>query len=158
MSHDHSKPEKWKFQEDGHLSVLFNELLKNYDGIELNDANTFQSRILFTNNSLGDEEVAGKCMKISGVIRHLWGVDFIVLIQKTCWDAATPLEKTRILAHEAHHMKESEDGEPTVRKHGGDFCSIPEHDKQSYRIAELVYKKLKNLKEFTTQQEITVTV
>jgi hypothetical protein len=150
------KPEKWKFQSDAHLTGLFREIITDYDGVELADANAFQWRILFTNNSLGDEEAAGKCQKISGAIRHLWGVDFLILVQKTIWDAATPLEKTRILVHEAHHMKESEDGEAMIRKHGGDFCTIAAHDKQSYRIAELVIKKLRSLKEFETQQELAV--
>ncbi|SRR6266567_1012119 len=153
MSHNHGKKEK--YQEDGHLSVLFNELLK--ESPELREASQFQWRIIFTNNSLGDEEVAGKCQKISGAISYLWGVDFMILIQKSHWDAATPLEKTRILVHEATHMAESEKGEPKVRRHEGDFCSIPAHDKNSYRIAEAIYRRLKNLNEFQTQEEIIVT-
>jgi predicted metallopeptidase len=158
MSHDHPKQEKWKYATDANLTGLFREMLAEYDGFELAEAATSIWKILFTNNSLGDEEIAGRCQKVSGAIRHLWGIDYIILIQKTHWDAASPVEKVRTLVHEATHIKTSKDGEPEIRKHGGDFCTIAAHDKQSYRIAELVYRKLKTLKEFQTQQEIVVAV
>ncbi len=158
MSHNHEKQKPEKYSEDAHLTGLANEILKTYDGTELLDANIFQRRIIFTNSSLGDEEIAGKCKKIDGAIRFLWGNDFLILIHKPTWDASPPLEKTRILVHELLHIEEGENGEAAIRKHGGDFCMISSHDKQSYRIAESVYRKLRTLKEFQTQQEIVAPI
>jgi len=158
MSHEHGKQKSERYSEDAHLTGLANEICKIYDGSELRDASTFQKRIIFTNSSLGEEEIAGKCKKIDGAIRFLWGNDFLILIHKPTWDASPPLEKTRILVHELLHIAEGEDGEALTRKHGGDFCAIPSHDKQSYRIAEGIYQKLRTLKEFQTQQEIIKSV
>ncbi len=154
MSHEHGKQKPERYSEDAHLTGLANEILKIYDGSELLDASTFQKRIIFTSSSLGDEEIAGKCKKIDGAIRFLWENDFLILIHKPTWDASPPLEKTRILVHELLHIAEGEDGEASIRKHGGEFCSIASHDKQCYRIAEGIYRKLRTLKEFQTQQEI----
>jgi len=158
ISHEHKPKPSEKYVENGKLEVLVNEILTKWDGDELADAETFQWKILFTNGSLGDEEVAGKCRKIDGPIRYLWGVDYLLLIHKPSFDAGTPREKTRILVHELHHIAQSENGEPQIRKHAGDFCSIPEHDKLSYRIAEAIYRKLDNLSEFLTQEELPVPI
>jgi hypothetical protein len=143
-----------RYEEDGHLPVLVKEILDSYRGSELNDAKAFQWRVLFTTQTLGHEEVAGKCTRVDGAIRFLWSNDFIILIHKPTFDSATTLEKTRILVHELHHIGKDEHDEPTIRRHAGDFCEIPAHDKLSYKVAHEIYRNLKNLKEFTTQDEI----
>jgi predicted metallopeptidase len=154
LSHDHGKA-KEKYLENGALEILAKEVIEEVEAIDQPiDAGIFQWKILFTNTNLGDEEIAGKCKKIDGAIRYIYGIDFLILIQKETWDAASPLEKTRILVHELTHIAQGEKGDPQIRKHAGDFCSIPEHDKQSYKIAEAIYRKLPRLKEFETQQEI----
>ena len=145
-----------RYLEDGKLSVLTNEILQSYKGSELNDAKAFEYRIIFTNGSLGHQEVAGRCTKVHGAIRYLWSNDFVILIQKKEFDAMTPVQKTRILVHELHHIGKDEHDEPTIRRHDGDFCEIDAHDKLCYKIAHEIYRGLKNLKEFTRQEEMDV--
>lgn len=147
-----------RYLEDGKLSVLAKEILDQTAladiGDPLHDAEKFQFKIIFVNGSLGDEEAAGKCKKIEGAISYLWGIDYLILIQKTLFDAATPLEKTRVLVHELYHILASDKGEPEIRKHWGDYCSIPSHDKFSYEVASAIERKLKNLKAFLQQVEL----
>lgn len=145
-----------RYQEDGSLSLLANEILTAYKGEELNDAKAFQWKIIFTTTTLGHEEVAGKCTKIDGPIRYLWENDFLILIKKDEFDRATAIDKTRILVHELHHIGKNEHDEPAIRRHIGDFCVIPSHDKLSYKIAGELYKHLLHLKDFTRQEEVAV--
>lgn len=145
-----------RYEDDGSLRVLTAEILEAYKGEALNDAKAFQKRVIFTNTKLGHEEVAGKCTKIDGPIRFLWGVDFIIQIQKQEFEKMTALDKTRIIVHELHHIGKNEHDEPETRRHSGDFCEIAAHDKLSYAIAREIYKDLKNLKGFTTQEEVAV--
>jgi Putative phage metallopeptidase len=146
-----------RYQEDGKLTVLAGEVLKAYRGDALNDAKAFQFRIIFTTQTLGHEEVAGKCTKIDGAIRYLWSNDFIILIKKDEFEKATAIDKTRIIVHELHHIGKNEHDEPAIRRHMGDFCEIPAHDKLSYGIARQIVKDLPSLKDFTTQEEIPPT-
>ena len=146
-----------RYESDGKLPILVKEILDAYKGNELNDAKAFQWRVIFTNQTLGHEEVAGKCTKVDGAIRFLWSNDFIIQLHKPTFDAATALEKVRIIAHELHHIGKDDHDEPAIRRHAGDFCEIPAHDKLSYKIAGEIYKHIGTLKDFTTQSEVVVT-
>jgi hypothetical protein len=148
---------EWKYQEDASLSLLTNEILATYKGEELNDAKAFQWKIIFTTNTLGHEEVAGRCSRIDGPIAYLWDNEFLIQVKKDEFEKATALDKTRILVHELHHIGKNENDQPAIRRHVGDFCEIPAHDKLSYKIAQEIYKHLSHLKDFTTQEEVVVT-
>src|SRR5712692_6605976 len=104
-----------KYSEDGHLAVLTNEILSTYKGPELGAAGASRYKILFTESSLGDEEIAGKCRKMDGAVRYLYDLDYLILIHKPTFDSMTALEKTRILVHELHHIDADEDKEPLIR-------------------------------------------
>lgn len=146
-----------RYSEDGQLSILAKQILDTYEGNDLDDAKTFQWRILFTSQTLGHEEVAGKCTKVDGAIRYLWSNDFIILIHRQSFDSATDLEKVRIIAHELHHIGKNEHDEPAIRRHEGDFCEIPSHDKRSFKIAGEIHRNLPALRAFTRQVEVVVT-
>lgn len=143
-----------RYESDGKLPILVKEILDNYRGNELNDAKAFQWRVIFTNQTLGHEEVAGKCTKVDGAIRFLWSNDFIIQLHKPTFDASTAIEKVRIIVHELHHIGKDDHDEPAIRRHAGDFCEIPAHDKLSYKIAGEIFKQIKTLREFTTQSEV----
>lgn len=143
-----------KYQEDGRLPVLAQEILNHYKGEELNAAKSFQWRVIFTDSSLGINEPAGKCRKIDGAISYLWHVDFLILIHRQTWDGLTNQQKTHLLVHELHHIAVGDNDEPKIRPHAGDFCEIAAHDKTCQRIASEIWRDLKNLEGFNKQIEI----
>ena len=145
---------KDKFASDDQLTMLANEIATASP--YLIAARKFRWQIIFVNNPLGQDEVAGRCKKIDPAIRYLWEYDYLILISRKHFDEMTLHDKVHLIAHELYHIAASEDGTPAIRNHSGDCCDIFSHDKQPGEIAKEVFSQLRHIKVFETQKRMEV--
>lgn len=100
----------------------------------------------------------GQCLKNSGVHRELANYDFIILLNKTAWDAFAMEQKLALLDHELCHIMPSEDknGDQVRDDLGRKLFRMRRHDIEEFqevvkrhgmykkdleRFAEIVAKK-----------------
>lgn len=113
---------------------------------ELSDARSAVWEIFYV-DTLGsdDEDVAGRCKKLDPAVRFRTKVDYYILVVKEKFVKMTVKEKLRLISHELFHIERSEGKKSKtiqwkVRHHKGDFCSIQEHDRYSFMLAEKAMK------------------
>lgn len=111
---------------------------------ELNDALRTHFRILFTRSEF--EHWGGLCQLNNGPTRFTTGLENIITIKKSEYDALDEEGKNALVCHELYHIMRSDDDKPKLRKHqylgGIDFCELPQHDGFSHRLALKVMGKL----------------
>jgi hypothetical protein len=93
--------------------------------------------VLAKGKAPADREAAS-CRKIPNAIRTVSGIHFLLVFWTAEWDAMTTAERHRTIVHECMHIGSNDDGEPKIRCHGGDFCEIPQHDKESLELAKQI--------------------
>jgi hypothetical protein len=99
---------------------------------ELQEATEARFKAFYS--SAEPEHIGGKCRRLDGAVRSQTHLDYFVLVHKDPFILSDNLHRIRMLAHELYHMAR-EKNTFAVRRHGGDFCEIPQHDKYSYRLA-----------------------
>ncbi len=122
--------EKRDYQDDDALDALAHRIQSSLP--ELIEATESRFRAFYS--SVEPDHIGGKCRKLDGAVRHRTGDDYWLLIHQDPFLRADDLHKFRILVHEIHHIAK-EGNSWVIRRHSGDFCEIPEHDRYSYRLA-----------------------
>lgn len=87
---------------------------------------------------------AASCHKVPETMKVISGVDYYLTFWSSVWMKMAEDERHVTVCHELHHIATDDNGKPSIRRHEGDFCEIPEHDKESQRIAASLPKS-KNL-------------
>lgn len=128
--------EKKKYWEDAALTTVVEQVRQSG---QFPDAEDFKIRVLYVNGKPPEEgDVAAKCIKVADHLRVISHVDFVLLFWKSAWDLMVPETRFTTICHELHHIDQTENGKPKIRRHGGDFCEIPEHDKESRQLAKMI--------------------
>jgi len=98
----------------------------------------FKVVAVFAKGKAPADREAASCRKISNAIRTVSGIDFLLTFWTAEWDLMKRSERHRIIVHELMHVGINDKGDPKVRRHSGDFCEIPEHDKESAELAKTI--------------------
>jgi len=142
-----------KFEESKVLEEFAEEILSEVK--ELEDATFFKWKIMFAKRKFA-MHFGGVCRRLGDPIRFKTGLDYLILISKDEFELISPDQKVALVIHELNHIEtkgKDRFGEwrPTIRRHHGNYCEIPQHDSFSRGLAEPIVKKLKTLKKLTTQ-------
>jgi predicted metallopeptidase len=81
---------------------------------------------------------AASCRRIPNAIRKVAGLDFLLVFWTAEWDLMTAPERHRMIVHELMHVGINDKGEPKIRRRSGDFCEIPQHDRESAELAQKI--------------------
>lgn len=136
-----------KYVRDPNLQKAVEEIREND---AFNDTEGFTVVPLFAKGHSSEHREAASCRKVPKPIRKVTNVDFLLIFWREDWDAMTLKERHRIIVHELMHVDATDAGEPALRRHSGDFCEIPEHDKESEELAAKITIP-QALKKFDTQ-------
>lgn len=98
----------------------------------------FKVVALFAKGKAPADREAASCRRIPNAIRTVSGIDFLLVFWTAEWDAMATKEHHRTIVHECMHVGSNDNCDPKIRRHGGDFCEIPEHDKESAELAEKI--------------------
>jgi predicted metallopeptidase len=85
-----------------------------------------------------DRQEAASCHKVSNAIRTVRDIDFYITFWREPWDQMTTQDRHKLIVHELKHIGISDKGQPKITGHSGDFCEIPEHDKESAELAKRI--------------------
>jgi predicted metallopeptidase len=124
-----------KYSHDPNLQRAVDDVRKAADFAEISD---FKIVAVFAKGKAPADREVASCRKVPNAIRAVSGLDFLLVFWRTPWDEETTFERHRTIVHELMHVDITDDGEPKVRRHQGDFCEIPQHDKESYALAKKI--------------------
>lgn len=123
-----------KYAADDTLTDIVQQILRSG---HFSEAMNFTIKALYARGSPPGYREAASCHKMSEAVRAVSGVDFILIFWTTPWNAATVEERQVLLVHELHHIA-VKDGKPALRRHAGDFCEIPKHDRFCVELAKKI--------------------
>ena len=98
----------------------------------------FKIVAVFAKGRAPADREAAACRKIPNAIRTVSRNDFLLVFWTAEWDTMTTPERHRTIVHELMHVDHNDKGDPKIRRHSGDFCEIPEHDKESTELAKKI--------------------
>ena len=142
-----------RYEESSELTSLAHEIAAASK--HLSESSTFNWGLVFT--SIEQEHYGGKCRRLDEAMRFKTELDYLIVIYKEHFEKMKPDEKVALIVHELHHIVSSSRGNPQLRKHGGDYCEIPSHDKFSQDIAASIIGKLPTITKMpfqTTMEEL----
>ena len=124
-----------KYTHNPHLQKAVDEVLGNE---AFQAVAEFKVVAVFAKGKAPADREAASCRKMPGAIRTVSGIDFLLVFWTSEWDAMPTPERHRTIVHECMHIGSNDKGDPKIRRHGGDFCEIPEHDKESLELAKQI--------------------
>lgn len=126
-----------EYAESKELLKLFRDVLK-HSGDSLAQARGIKYLVVLTDQET--DHWAGKTSVVEGAIRFKTGFQFTIKIVADEFQSSNDPQKVKIVIHELNHIDFNEKGSPKIRRHEGDFCEIPEHDK----FSETIYQEIKD--------------
>jgi hypothetical protein len=124
-----------KYTHNSHLQKAVDDVLSNEAFRAVAD---FKVAAVFAKGRAPADREAASCRKVPGPVRVVSRIDFLLVFWTTDWDAMPTSERHRTIVHECMHVGINDKGDPKIRRHSGDFCEIPEHDKESAELAKKI--------------------
>ncbi len=124
-----------KYLHDPNLQRAVDDVMEAQDFEAVRE---FKVVAVFAKGKAPAEREAASCRKMPNAIRTVSEIDFLLVFWTSAWEKMTTPDRHRLIVHELMHVGINEKGEPKIRRHSGDFCEIPEHDKESAELAKKV--------------------
>jgi hypothetical protein len=124
-----------KYTHNPHLQKAVDDVLSNEAFRAVAELTV---KAVFAKGKAPADREAASCRKVPGPVRAVTKVDFLLVFWTKEWDAMPTPERHRTIVHECMHVGMNDNGDPKIRRHGGDFCEIPEHDKESMELAKQI--------------------
>lgn len=125
-----------KYVHDPNLQKVVEDIVNSGEFDEF--ITDFKVVAVFAKGKAPADREAASCRKIANAIRTVSKIDFLLVFWREPWDQMTSPERHKLVVHEIMHIGVNDKGEPKIRRHSGDFCEIPEHDKESAELAKKI--------------------